>query len=239
MPRNALRPGSSTRLSFIPRRGRAAALAVALAATASGASAQALAVKGGTIGFGAEFSYGLTSLFGVRAGVNGGSYSRGFNESDIHDDGKLKFSSGLLLADLHPFAGGFRISGGAMINNNKVDLVAQPVSGTITINGIPYPAAAVGTVNGTVEFDRFSPYLGIGWGAAPKGGTGVFFSADVGAVFQKPKSTLVGTCAPALPSPICTQLLSDLKAEERQFQDAVDSAAKVYPVLSIGIGYRF
>jgi hypothetical protein len=239
MPRTADRFIRSRVLSSVLRRGSALALAVALTAVAQGASAQALAAKGGTIGLGAEFSYGVTSLFGVRAGVNGGSYSRTYNESDIRYDGKLKFSSGLLLADLHPFAGSFRISGGAMINNNKADLLAQPESGTITINGVPYPAAAVGTVNGTVEFERFSPYLGIGWGAAPKSGAGVFFAADIGAVFQKPKSTLVGTCAPTLPAPICTQLLSDLRAEERQFQDAVDSAAKIYPVVTLGIGYRF
>jgi hypothetical protein len=221
------------------RQAAGAVAATALLGLAHGAQAQALAAKVGTTGLGAEFSYGITSMFAVRGGYNGGSVSRTLDESDIRYDAAVDFSSILLTADLHPFASGFRLSAGAMINNNKAEALGQPQGGTIIINGVPYPAVAVGSVIGTVEFDRFSPYVGIGWGAAPKGGKGLFFAADLGAVFQTPKSTLVGTCGPILPANICAQLQSDLRAEEVEFQDALDSSLKVYPVITVGIGYRF
>jgi hypothetical protein len=219
-------------------------IAVAVAATAllaftHGVQAQSLAAKVGTTGVGAEFSYGITSMFAVRAGLNGGSYSRSFTEAEIRYEGDVKFSSAVLTADLHPFSGGFRLSAGAMLNNNKVEALGQPQGGTIIINGVPYPAAAVGSVTGRVEFEPFSPYLGIGWGSAPKGSAGLFFAADLGAVFQKPKSTLVGTCDPLLPANLCAQLQSDLRAEEAEFQDAIDSSLKIYPKITLGIGYRF
>jgi hypothetical protein len=231
-------PHRLSRSTFI-RLAASVAATSALLAFAHGAQAQSLAVKGGTTGLGAEFSYGISSMFAVRAGLNGGSYSRSFTESEIRYEGDVNFSSSVLTADFHPFSGGFRLSAGAMLNNNKFEADGQGQGGTIVINGVPYPAAAVGSVKGTVEFERFSPYLGIGWGSAPKGSAGLFVAVDLGAVFQKPKSTLVGTCGPSLPADICAQLQSDLRAEEAEFQDAIDSALKIYPKITLGIGYRF
>jgi hypothetical protein len=206
---------------------------------AQGTRAQALGAKVGTSGLGAEFSYGITSMFGVRANLNGGSYSRDVTRGGIKYDAKAKFSSAMLIGDFHPFSGGFRLSGGAMVNNNKGEFTGIGESGTFTINGVTYPVASVGSVNGTVEFDKLSPYVGLGWGAAPKGNAGLFASVDVGAVFQQAKTTLVGNCAPSLPANVCAQLQSDLDAEALRFADDVKSALRVYPVLTIGIGYRF
>lgn len=210
---------------------------MAVGVLSSAAQAQGVAGQISSAGIGADVSYGLHPMFGLRAKLYGGSLSRDFTESGIRYDAKLKFNSITALADFHPFAGGFRLSAGLMANSTKFDLTGKAESGTIEINGVRYNAADVGTVHGRVSFDT-SPYLGLGWGTAPTGGTGVFFSSDFGVLFQKTKASLTGACGPSLPAPACTQLQSDLRAEEQQFRDAVDDF-KLYPLLSVGVGYRF
>lgn len=199
--------------------------------------AQSLAARAGTTGLGAELGVGFGSTFGLRAQLATGSYARDEVQSNISYEGKLKLSSGALLLDLHPLAGSFRLSAGAVYNNNQLEATGQGQSGTIEINGISYPAAAVGSLNAAVRWDKASPYVGLGWGSQPQSG-GLFFSADVGAFYQKPNASLTGTCSPIVPPLACNQLQSDIRAEEAQFQDEVNKY-KLYPVLTVGVGYRF
>jgi hypothetical protein len=215
-----------------------AALAALLISAATPAAAQTIAVKGGTTGLGAEFGWPLADRFAARLWANGGSLSRDQTESGIRYDAKLKFGTVFALADLHPFAGGFRISAGVAYNDNRFDFTGRGDGSTIEINGVPYNSADVGTLDGRVRFDKTSPYLGIGWGSAPRGAAGFGASIDLGVMFQKPRASLTGTCGPSLPAPTCTQLQNDLRAEEAQFRDAVDDF-KAYPVVSVGLSYRF
>ena len=219
---------------------RASKILVTTALLALGATvqAQSIAARAGTSGMGAELGVGLGTHVGLRALAAGGSLSREQVESNIAYDGTLKLANGALLFDLHPFAGSFRLSAGAVYNNNQLDATGRGDSGTIEINGVNYPAAAVGTLQASVRWDKTSPYVGFGWGALPRGSNGLYFSADVGAFYLKPTATLTGHCGALVPGPACTQLQSDIRAEERQFQDVVGKY-KLYPVLSVGMGYRF
>jgi hypothetical protein len=215
-----------------------AACAALLAISGAPALAQTIAAKGGTTGLGAEIAVPLQERVAARLWVNGGSLSRSLTESGIRYDAKLKFGTAFALVDLHPLAGGFRISAGLAYNDNRFDFVGRGDGGTIEINGVPYNSAAVGTLEGRVRFDSTSPYLGIGWAAAPRGAAGFGAAVDIGVMFQKPRATLTGTCGTTLPAPVCSQLQNDLRAEEAQFRDAVDGF-KAYPVLSVGVSYRF
>lgn len=200
--------------------------------------AQSIALKGGTSGVGAEAGLGLGSILGLRANLLGGSISRDETDSGIRYDGKLKLSSGSLLLDVHPFAGTFRLTAGLTFNDNKFDATATPQSGTIEINGINYPADQVGTLQAAVRFEKTAPYVGLGWGTRPGASSGLFFSVDLGAFFSKPTATLTGTCGPAVPTLACDQLQADIRAEQQQLQDEIKNF-KAYPVLSVGLGYRF
>lgn len=216
----------------------AAALALLTLAVSTGAQAQSLTARIGSNGLGAEVGLGLGPMLGVRANFLGGSIDRDEVESNIRYEGTFKLSNGALLLDLHPFAGNFRLSGGLVYNANKLDATGRGDGGTIEINGIDYPAAAVGTLQAAVRWDKASPYLGLGWGSRPQASPGLFLSADLGAFYMKPTATLTGSCGSALPSLACTQLQSDIRAEEQQFRDEVNKY-KLYPVLSVGVGYRF
>lgn len=215
-----------------------AALAALLLIAAAPAAAQTIVAKGGTTGVGAELAFPLADRFAVRVWANGGSLSRDLTESGIRYDARLRFGTAFALADLHPFAGGFRIAAGVAYNDNRFDFTGRGDGGTIEINGVPYSSADVGTLDGRVRFDKTSPYLGIGWGSAPRGAAGFGAAIDLGVMFQKTRASLTGTCGPTLPAPACSQLQNDLRAEEVQFRAAVDDF-KAYPVLSLGLSYRF
>ncbi len=195
-------------------------------------------VRIGTPGIGLELETYVTERFGIRGLVNGGSVSYDYDESGIRYDGKLRFGTGFLLADWHPYATGFRFSGGLAYNNQRFAGTAQPDGGTININGTNYSAAQVGQLDGRVSFSKASPYLGVGWGLAPRTGSRLYFSADLGVMYQRPSASLTGTCGPALPASVCAQLQSDIRAEEAEFREAADGL-RLYPVISVGFGLRF
>lgn len=213
-----------------------------LAACLTAGSAFAQGVGGGirlgTPGVGIEFESLVTERFGVRGWINGGSVSYDWDDSGIRYDGKFRFGTGFLLADWHPYATGFRISGGLAYNNQRFAGTARPGGGTININGTHYSSAQVGSLEGRVTFSRASPYFGVGWGLTPRAGSRLYFSADLGVMYQRPSATLTGNCGPALPASLCTQLQSDIRAEEAEFRDVSDDL-RLYPVISVGFGLRF
>ena len=91
--------------------------------TAATASAQGLGsgVRFGTSGIGLALeSYFVTESFGIRGVVDGGSVPYDYNQSRGLDGDKLRFGTGVLLADWHPYASGFRLSGGLVYNNERL-----------------------------------------------------------------------------------------------------------------------
>ena len=192
----------------------------------------------GTPGIGLELESLVTDRFGIRGLVNGGSVSYDYDESGIRYEGKLRFGTGFLLADWHPYAGNFRLSGGLAYNNQRFAGTARPGGATININGTNYSSAQVGSLDGRVTFSKASPYVGVGWGLSPRAGSRVYFSADLGVMYQRPSATLTGNCGAALSAAVCAQLQSDIRAEEAEFRDAADDL-RFYPVISVGFGLRF
>ena len=116
-----------------------------------------------------------------------------YDESSTRYDGTSRLGTGFLLADWHPYATGFRLSGGLVYNNQRFAGTAQPSGGTINLNGMPY--SSVGMLDGRLTFSRASPYLGVGWGLTPRAGSRLYFSADVGVMYQRPSAMLTGAAA--------------------------------------------
>lgn len=204
----------------------------------------AATAKGGTLGAGVELTVGITPLLNVRLGGNAFNYTDNRREvSGIFYDATARLRTASALLDLHPGGGGFRLSAGAIYNDTRIDgnsLV--PASGFYDIGGTQVPAALVGTLDGQIKFDPVVPYVGLGWGNAVGPGRRVRFSADAGAMFQgKGKVTLT----PQIPagSPLnnsiaraALQILLDREEADIE-KDVADYT--VYPVVSIGVSYRF
>jgi hypothetical protein len=191
----------------------------------------------GTTGLGLHLTAPLAAKLNARVGLNYASYSYDGNTSDVEYDFKLKLATVDALLDYHPFDSGFRVSGGVVYNGNKIEANAKPKNGTYTLNGRTYPSALVGKLDGNIDFRKAAPYLGIGWGNAVQA-AGWGFGMDLGVTFQgSPKTALTnsGCTAPAL---VCTQIASDVATENAKLADEVKDF-KLYPVVRVGVSYRF
>ena len=215
----------------------AAALAASIIGAGSAHAEAGIAASVGSTGFGLHATVPLQPKLNVRLGANYLSYSHDDSTSDLDYDAKLKLQTVDALLDYFPTDGAFRVSVGVAHNGSKVDVKAKPSAAGYTLNGTLYSAASAGTIDGKIDFRNMAPYLGVGWGNAAKD-QGWGFSADLGVLFQgSPRTSLTNTgcTAGAL---ICNQLANDVAAENRSLADDV-SGLKAYPVLRVGMHYRF
>ena len=214
-----------------------AAIWVILASPASLADTS-IGLRVGTLGGGIELAHAFTETLGFRVSANGLTYKTTDTYESVDYDARLKLASGQLLLDWFPFANNFRLSAGAMYNGNKLTLDGKPSpGGTVTINGVAYSSSNVDSLNGKVNFKKAAPYVGLGYGRPV--GKGLSLTADLGVLFQgSAQSTLTATCAATTPALTCSQIQSDVAAEQARLDDDM-SRYRYYPVLSIGLAYVF
>jgi len=115
-------------------------------------------------------------------------------------------------------------------------MYGRPRAGTTyDINGVSYSAAQVGNLRGNVDFNSIAPYLGIGWGNPFGSGGNWSFSCDLGVVFQGSPNVSLAADGQFADDPA---FQANLEAERRDLEDELDSY-KYYPVVSLGVTYRF
>ena len=201
---------------------RNAVLVAALAAATGSAQAGGIGVRAGTTGVGVDLGGDVMPTLGWRLGLSGMNVNTDVDTSQVSYDAKVKVLTGSLLLDWSPL-GPFRISGGFMPNNNKVDLTGRPSGGG------SFPPGS--SLTGEVKPERsFAPYLGVGYGNVWTRGVNFYF--DLGVMFQgTPEVSLTLNCAP---SPSCTAAQGQVEAERQRVQDKVDKY-KYYPVANIGL----
>ncbi|MBW8877996.1 MAG: hypothetical protein JF614_23790 [Acidobacteria bacterium] len=219
-------------------------LAVLAAPAIPAAAEVAVTAKAGTLGGGAELTVGLSPQWNVRLGGNAFDYTDNRREvSGIFYDATAHLRTAEALLDFHPGGGGFRLSAGAIYNDTRIDgnsLV--PASGFYDLGGVQVPASLVGTLDGQIKFDPVVPYAGLGWGNAVGPGRRVRFAADLGAIFQgKGKATLTPRIPAGSPlnAPVARQALQVLLDREQAEIEKDVADYTVYPVVSIGVSYRF
>jgi hypothetical protein len=220
-------------------RSRIAALLAAISVTGFAQAADfGLYGTAGTVGFGGGLAATFNDHFGARIGYT--SYEHtvdDIEEGDLVLDGKAKIGGLQALLDWYPFGGGFRLSAGAM-ENASLTASARPIGGAYTLNGTTYTTAELGDASGVAEYESISPYAGIGFGRALSRNGRLGFSADLGVVFTgTPDIELNATCR--VPNAtLCAQIDTNLRAEEAELRNEADEL-KYWPVLSIGVSYKF
>lgn len=219
---------------------RHVSLAVVIAALlgAGSASAAGVGVRAGTTGIGGDVAFDLVPTLSARVGYSWLNFNTSVDSTDVNYDAKTKLSNANLFLDWAPLGPLFRVTGGVIFNDNKVDVTAQANGGTYTLGGTTYPAAAVGSLTGTVKSgSSAAPYLGIGYGRVA--GAGVNFYADLGVMFQgTPKATLTANCGAATPAALCSQIQASTALEAIDLQDSIKNF-KYYPVANIGVTIGF
>ena len=230
----------SPAMSLCSRSNTSTILAVAFALLGSAGRSQAqgiaLGLKAGTLGAGLDLTVGLAPVLNLRVGAQGFSLSRTFTEQDVSYDGKADLKSAWLLLDVHPGGKDTRLSVGVVFSRNKVT-GTSPTTGTVTINGVTYSIANVGTIDGEATANDVCPYLGLGWGNAVRPGSPLRFAFDVGVLYQgAPKISL--TAHPVNPALVPPTFFADLEKERQKVEDDA-SKYKFYPVVNLGLSYRF
>lgn len=180
----------------------------------------------GTNGLGLGYAKSVSQDWAVRGQYN--ALPKQSFSGDVGDFGssakmtvEIDWNSLELLGDWYPGAGGFRLTGGVVFNNNKI---------TVAGTGATVGSATNQTVNAEIKLsDSVAPYLGIGYSTRPKDAKGFGFTYDLGVMFQNPKSTLTASGG-------ATQ--ADIDAQNVKVQDAINKL-KVMPAFSIGVSYSF
>jgi hypothetical protein len=178
----------------------------------------------GTNGWGLGYAASLSPDIGLRAQANW--LPKQTFTGDIGDFGSgsnltidFNWSSVQLVGDWYPTDTGFRLTGGLVFNDNKINL-----SGTGNVNGTP------GTIVGEIKLsDTVAPYIGLGYAIRPKAARGFGFNFDLGVMFQTPKASLSATGGPSA---------ADVAAQQAKMQDAIDKL-KIMPVFGMGVSYGF
>jgi len=136
----------------------------------------------------------------------------------------------------YPFRNGFNLQGGVVFNANRLSVLCMvPTGGTLRIGRRTYTAAELGTVSGVSKFNPVAPYMGIGFGQPFRGGKWGF-TASLGVFYEgRPDVRLTASNPEALRLP-------GVAARVQTDQDKINhyaAMADFYPVLSIGVVYRF
>ncbi|MFY9909248.1 MAG: hypothetical protein WCF22_07120 [Candidatus Sulfotelmatobacter sp.] len=209
-------------------------------------------VKVSTLGVGAEVATPIVRRVTVRAGFNVLGYSTGFNSDGIAYDGHLNFKTVEGHIDYFPFGGKFHVSPGflAYLNDPIKATALVPGGQSFTLGGVTYYSDTAVPASGTgkIDFDQAAPMLTVGWGNLVPRRHGQHFSVPVelGVAFQgSPQATLnlAGNVC-ASPGVGCRSVASDptvqanVLAQQNKINNNV-SFFQVYPIISVGFGYKF
>jgi len=198
-----------------------------------------IGMSGGTLGIGIQVSKLLFQHLALRAGFN--AYNLGSISGELTGidwrDGTVKQMNEPLLLDLFPWhKSGFRLSGGVIFNQGTLNAIAVPdATGHITINDHPYtPEELGGNLTGHADYPNVCPYAGLGWGTPRRRNGAVTFLFDVGAMFGTPTVSLDAPNTATNPT-----LAADVAAHRERLQNDFNNHASVFPVVTLGIGFRF
>lgn len=206
-------------------------------------------IHGGTLGFGLQVHRHLNDNLNLRLGFNTYETDEDVDDGDLTYNGELKLFTIGALVDWHPFDSGFRVSGGLYISQNEIEVTAKTNAvGTYTIGNEEW---RIGTaeVLGEAEFANVAPYVGLGWGRGVGKGRWSFL-IDAGVLSQgSPDTNLDVKGNNTVDRLVNGVVVETVAINSAVFQNSIDDqrdelesdleSLEIYPVLSIGVAYRF
>jgi hypothetical protein len=213
-------------------------------------SSLGVGIKASLLGAGAEVATPLARRFNLRGGINAFSYDRGFNKDGVVYAGQLRFRSGEAHLDWFPLNGSFHLSPGALVyNGNQIRANASVPGGkTFTLNGTTYtsdPADPVAGV-GKVSFKKAGPSFALGWGnLLPRNHHRFSVPFEIGAIYTQAPQAALNLTGSACDSTgaNCTAIATNpsIQANVLAEQNKINkdmAPFKVYPVISLGFGFK-
>ena len=202
-----------------------------------------LGLRAGTTGIGGELGFSITPKLIVRGHFT--ALSQTVKEEEVGDDPKMlgsgKAKTGAIMGflDFHPFGNSFRLTVGAGKNQFDVSASVVPAENVCfgdknqqgVCDGKEMTPERLGTLSANVTYpSSIHPYAGIGFGNLAYGRSTVTFLFDAGVTYAgSPEITLTND---GLFSPTTTT------ENVQTLNDGIESF-KWYPVVSLGLGFRF
>jgi len=195
----------------------------------------AVSVEASSLGPGAKVAIKAFDSLDVRLGGNGFSYNFSGKAQNVDYKIKLHLMSFCALADWFPFEEhDWRFTGGAILNKNRVNVDAKPAV-SYKVGDTTYTAAQVGSLAGKITFKPVAPYLGLGWGKPFGNDSHWSMSFDLGAMYQDSPKINLDASGPIASDPT---FQANLAQEKDQLKDKTNRF-KFYPVIAIGVTYKF
>ncbi|MCG8442527.1 MAG: hypothetical protein MI723_12030 [Caulobacterales bacterium] len=200
-----------------------------------------LAISGGvgTNGLGAEVQARATDQLVIR----GGGYYLGVSIDESYDDvdydADIDFTTGGVFADFHPFSNGWLISGGGYFGARELGGSATP-SEPVDIGDFTFQPEEIGTLLLDADLGDSAPFVGVGFNNAFSSQGRISYQAMLGVMFTgAPEISLESVGGLADLDPVLrAEVDAQLALEEANIEDDLDPF-RYYPVLSLGLNYRF
>ncbi len=214
-------------------------------------SALAIAVKLGVAGIGLDVATPLAQRFNLRVGGSFFQYTDNQSVDGTIINGDLKFRSVNASLDWYPFNNRFRISPGVTVyNGNNLNAAAMVPGGqTFQLNDDTYTSSPTDPIHGSASLafgKRTAPSLTIGAGnMIPRHGDGHFsVPFEIGVQYIGDPLLNLALAGSACSQGVCqsTQGNPDFQSNLRAENDELNNdirPLRFYPILSIGLGYRF
>jgi hypothetical protein len=194
--------------------------------------------KVSTLGAGLDFTTSVvpdTLSFRINGNYFEYTHSSTLSNVGYHEDLKLE-TAGLLL-NWYPWQNGFFFTGGGYENTSKIDVKARSTNGNYNFNGATYSTVQAGTIAGKAKLGReIAPYVGLGFGNPVGSSASWTVYGELGAMFTgAPKLSLASTGGTLSNDPT---FRNNIEQERKRDQNSV-SWANVYPVVALGLAYKF
>lgn len=195
-------------------------------------------VKAGTLGIGLEGRWQPLPWLDLRAGINQYDFDTDGSQAGINYDGVLALDNYYVTGNLRFPLSPFRLTAGAFVNNNELQLTSQDTLGNdFSIGGDTFTAADVGALQSITSFGETAPYVGVGYDFEVFGKVGL--NLDFGVLWQgEPSVSLIATGFDTAPVQVQALLGPALLAEQIELEDEV-SDYKAWPVASLSFVYNF
>ena len=195
----------------------------------------ALGIEGSTLGTGARVTFPLHPKLNGRLTGHYAGLSFRDTVDDKDYDVKVNLGTAAILLDWYPGPGKFHFTGGAVFNGNEVDGRAVPRRSSQIGNNL-YTPEEVGTLRMEMDFPVVAGYFGFGFGhkADPEARWAILL--DFGVMFGPEPDISLAANGSLAGEP---GFEADLALERESFEDDYGPILRFYPVLSLGLGYRF
>ena len=200
-------------------------------------SAIGVVAKAGSAGGGLDLILKVSETLKVRAGWSMLQFTGSDNEQGADYHWSADIAAWNALIDWHAAGNGFRLTGGVYAPNFKLAENAA-YNSDVRVGPQTYKNMQLGTLRNEFVWNKPSPYLGLGYDGFNSTPNGLFFTGDLGVLYIGSSSVNSSAyCMNGVPAASCNKIQTEMQNSARISRDYANT--KFFPLLQVGIGYRF